>query len=68
MAGSKVKLRSHHDILHLHTIANVDIQYQLPAPYGFQNIPQTRFFRSRSLWQGQRSNQGYAMMLHTYTA
>ena len=68
MARSKVKLRSHHDILHLHTIANVDIQYQLPAPYGFQNIPLTRFYRSRSLWQGQRSNQVYAMMLHTYTA
>ena len=26
----------------------------------------TRFSRSRSLRQGQRSNQGHTMMLHTY--
>ena len=50
--------RSHHDILHLHTLANVPTQYQLPTPYGFQDIPRTRFYRSRSLQQGQRSNQG----------
>ena len=63
----KVKSRSHHDILHLHTLANVPTQYQLPTHYGFQDIPQTRFYRSRSLRQGQRSNQGHVMTLHTYT-
>ena len=67
MARSKVKSRSHHDVLHQHTLANVPTQYQLPTPYGFRDIPRTRFYRSRSLWQGQRSNQGHAMTLHTYT-
>ena len=67
MARSKVKSRSHHDILHLHTLANVPTQYQLPTPYGFRDIPRTRFYRSRSLQQGQRSNQGHAMTLHNYT-
>ena len=52
-ARSKVKSRSHHDVLHLHTLANVPTQYQLPTPYGFQDILRTRFYRSRSLWQGQ---------------
>ena len=37
------------------------------APHGFQHIAWTRFYRSRSLHQGQRSNQGHTMMLHTYT-
>ena len=67
MARSKVKSRSHHDVLHLHTLANVPTQYQLPTPYGFRDIAWTRFYRSRSLWQGQRSNQGHAMTLHSYT-
>ena len=39
MARSKVKSRSHHDISHLHTLANVPTQYQLPTPYGFRDIP-----------------------------
>ena len=68
MARSKVKSRSHHDILHLHTIANVPTKYELPTPYGFRDIAQTRFYRSRSLREGQRSNQGHPMTLHTYTA
>ena len=46
---------------------NVLSQYQCPIPYSFQDIAQTRFYRSRSLWQGQRSNLGHTMMLHTYT-
>ena len=49
MARSKVKSRSHHDVLHLHTLANVPTKYQLPKPYGFRDIAQTRFYRSRSL-------------------
>ena len=49
---------------------NVPTKYQLPTPYCFKDIVQTRFYRSRSLRQGQRSNQGRtmrSMMLHTYT-
>ena len=26
----------------------------------------TRFYKSSSLWQGQRSNEGHTMTLHTY--
>ena len=66
MARSKVKLRSHHDIAHLHPLTNVPTKYELHTPYGFQDIAQTKFYRSRSLQQGQRSNQGHTMMLHTY--
>ena len=64
---SKVKSRSDHDIAHLHPLTNVPTKYQLLTPYGFRDIAQTRFYRSRSLRQGQRSNQGQTMTLHTYT-
>ena len=30
----KVKLRSHHDVTHLHPRTNVPDKYQLPTPYG----------------------------------
>ena len=54
--------------LHTYTpLTNVPAKYQLPTPYGFRDIAQTRFCRSRSLRQGQRSNQGQTMTLHTYT-
>ena len=66
-ARSKVKSRSHHDVAHLHTLTNVLTKYQLPTPYSFRDITRTRFLNSRSLRQGQRSNQGHTMMLHTYT-
>ena len=49
------------------TPTNVPTKYQLPTPYGCQDIAQTNFYRSRSLWQSQRSNQGHTMTLHTYT-
>ena len=62
----KVKSRSHHDV-HLHPISNVPTKYQLFTPYGFRDITRTGFYRSRSLQQGQRSNQGHTMMLHTDT-
>ena len=65
MGRSKVKSRSHHDVLHLHTLANVPTQYELPTPYGFRDIARTRFYRLRSLQQGQRSNQGHNMTLHS---
>ena len=67
MTRSKVKSRSHHDIAHLHPLTNVPTKYQLPTPYGFRDIAQKGFYRSRSLWQGKRSNQGHTMTLHTYT-
>ena len=67
MARSKVKSRSHHDVAHLHPLANVPTKYQLPTPYSFRDIARTRFYRSRSLQQGQMLNQGQTMMLHTYT-
>ena len=63
MARSKVKSRSDHDIAHLHPLS----KYQLPTPYGFRDIARTRFYRSRSLRQGQRSNQGQTMTLHPVT-
>ena len=64
---SKVKSRSHHDAAHLQPLTNVPSKHQLPTPYGFRDIARTRFYRSRSLQQGQRSNQGQTMTLHTYT-
>ena len=42
-------------------------KYQLPTSYGCRDIPRTRFSNSRSLRQGQRSNQGQTMPMHTYT-
>ena len=59
----KVKSSSQNDVVHLQPIANIPTKYQLSTP--FQNIAQTRFYRSRSLQRGQRSNQGH-MTLHTY--
>ena len=66
-ARSKVKSRSDHDVAHLQPLTNVPAKYQLPTPYGCRDIARTRFSNSRSLRQGQRSNQGQTMMLHTYT-
>ena len=48
---------SHYDVAHLQPTTSVPTKYQLPTPYP----------RSMSLQQDQRSNQGHAMMLHTYT-
>ena len=66
-ARSKVESRSHYDIAHLQPLTNVPTKYQLPTPYGFQDIAQKRFYTSRSLRKGQRSNQGHTITLHTYT-
>ena len=63
----KVKSRSHHGAAHLQPLTNVPTKYQLPTPYGFRDIARTRFYRSRSLRQGQISNPGQTMTLHTYT-
>ena len=59
MTRSKVKSRSHHDVAHLHPLTNIPTKYQLSTPYGIRDMARTRFYRSRSLWQGQRSNQGH---------
>ena len=50
---SKVKSRSHHDIAHPHPLTNVPSKQQLPTPYVFRDKARTRFYRSRSLQQGQ---------------
>ena len=63
-----IKSRSDHDVAQLHPLTNIPTKYQLPTPYGFRDIARTRFYRSRSLRQGQRSNPGQTTMLHTYTA
>ena len=34
---------SHYDIAHLQPLTNVPTKYQLPTPYGFRDIAQTRF-------------------------
>ena len=65
-ASLKVKSWSHHCIAHLQPLSNVPTKCQLPTPYRFQDIARTRFSNSRSLQQGQRSNQDHSMMLHTY--
>ena len=67
MARSKVRSRSHQDVAHLQFLINVTTKYQPSIPYKIQERAQIRFYRSRSLQQGQRSNQGYTMTLHTYT-
>ena len=48
-----VKSKSDHDFAHLHPLTDVPTKYQLPTPYAFRDIAQTRFYRSRSIQQGQ---------------
>ena len=67
-ARLKVKSRSDHDVAYLHPLTNAPTKYQLPTPYGFPDIARKRFYRSRSLQQGQSSNQGHTMTLHTTPA
>ena len=42
---SKVKSRSHHDVVHLQPLANVQTKYQHPTPYGFQEVAQKQIFK-----------------------
>ena len=65
-ARLKVKSRLHQDVAHLQAPPNVPAEYQLPTSYGCQDIAQKRYYRSRSLQQGQKSNEGHTMALHTY--
>ena len=62
----KLMVTMTNDVAHLQPLSNVPPKYQLPTFYGFSDIAQTRFYRSRSLQQGQGSNQGHTMTLHTY--
>ena len=63
----KVKSRSHHDAAHLQPLTNVPTKHQLPTPYGFRDITRTRFYRSRSLWQGQSRSDHDIAHLHPLT-
>ena len=67
LAKSRSRANTDHDVAHLQPPTNVPAKYQLSTPYAFRDIAQTRFYRSRSLRQGQRSNQGNTMTVHTYT-
>ena len=50
----------------LHTSTPNQCLYQVSTFYTLWFIAQTIFDRWRSLWQGQRSNQGHTMTLLTY--
>ena len=63
-----IKSRSLHSVAHLQLLTNVPTKYRHPTPYRLRDITWTNFFRSRSLRQGQRSNQGHTMTLHTYNS
>ena len=64
----KVKSRSHHDVEHTQPPTNASSKYQLPTLYSCRDITPTIYYRSRSLWQGQMSNQVHTMTLHTYNS
>ena len=51
-------------IANLHFLTNIPTKYQPPTPYSLKDMSR---MRSKSLQQGQRSNQGHTMKLHTYT-
>ena len=55
-----------HTYIYIHFLTNAPTKCQPSAPYGIQEIAQTRFYRSRSLRQGQRSHHDNAH-LHLLT-
>ena len=57
MTRLKGKSRSHNDVAHVQPITNIPTSINFIQTCGFQDIAKTRFYRSRSLRQGQRSNQ-----------
>ena len=65
LAEQKGHTMMHTDI-YIHPLTNVPTKWQPSTLYGIQKIIQTIFYRSRSLRQGQRSNQGHTMPLHTH--
>ena len=44
-ARSKVKSRLNYDEAQLHILTNAPTKYELPTPYGFRDMAQTRFFK-----------------------
>ena len=70
MAGEHTlaEKKGHTMMLTYTPLTNVPTKCQPSTPYGIQEMAQTRFYRSRSLRQGQRSNQGHTMTRHTYTS
>ena len=64
--GWRVKSRLHHEGAHLQPPTNIPTKYQLPTCQSFWDIAWKRFYRSRSLQQGQRLDQGHTKTLHTY--
>ena len=44
-ARSKVKSRSNYDEAQLHPLTNVPTKYELPKPYGFRDMAQTRVLK-----------------------
>ena len=64
---SKVKSRSCYYVADLQPPNQCPYQVSTSYTLQFWDIAQTRFYRSRSLQQGQSSNQGQTMTLHTYT-
>ena len=65
MLRSKVELSSHHGDAQLHPLTSVPTKYQLNTTYGFRDIVRTRFYRSRSLWEGQIEVQHDVAQVHT---
>ena len=63
---SKVKSRAHLNVAQLCLPSNVPTKYQLPTPYSFRDIAWTKFYRLRSLRQGQMSIQGHTITMHTF--
>ena len=61
----KVKSRPY-DVADLQPLTNLPTKYQLPASYSFRDTVRIGFYRSRSLQQGQRSNQGHTMRLREH--
>ena len=62
---NKVKSRSYYVVAYLHPLTKVPSKYQFLTPYGLRDIALTRFSSLRSIEQGQRSNHGPTMTLHT---
>ena len=44
-ARSKVKSRLNYDEAQPHILTNVPTKYELPTPYGFRDMAQTRIFK-----------------------
>ena len=44
-ARTNVKSRSNYDEAQRHTLTNVPTKYEIPTPYGVQDMARTRFFK-----------------------